>query len=349
MRAGKRYGKLLICLFLIMGMSFAGFPIPEAWAGSAADAAAAPLTEHGALRVEKGALVDEKGEKFQLRGMSTHGLAWFPDYVNEEAFRTLRDDWKTNCIRLAMYTEEYGGYCSGGDKEGLKALVKKGVDAASGLGMYVIIDWHILKDGDPNLHKAGAMEFFGEMSALYKDQGNVIYEICNEPNGAAGWESIRSYANEVIPVIRQNDGDAVILVGTPTWSQEIDRAAEAPLEFDNVLYTLHFYAATHTEWLRERLRGCVEKGLPVFVSEFGLCDASGNGNNDFGQAEQWLGLLDEYKISYCCWNLANKAETSSVLLPSSQRLSGWTEEDLSESGKWIFGYFRQHPPEGNGA
>ena len=161
-------------------------------------------------------------------------------------------------------------------------------------------------------------------------------------------ECIKRYANEVIPVIRQNDSDAVIIVGTPTWSQEIDKAAEAPLEFDNVLYALHFYAATHTDWLRERLRGCAQKGLPVFVSEFGMCDANGNGNNDFVQAEQWLGLLDEYKIGYCCWNLANKAEASSVLQPSSQKLSGWTEEDLSESGKWISGYFRQRSLEENG-
>lgn len=349
MRGRKKRGFMLfVYLMMITGMSLAGFPLSRAWAEPADTAVVTPLSEHGALRVEQGALVDGKGEKFQLRGMSTHGLTWFPEYVCEETFRTLRDDWKTNCVRLAMYTEEYGGYCSGGNKDELKALVRKGVDTATELGMYVIIDWHILNDGDPNIHKTEAMEFFGEIPALYKDQGNVIYEICNEPNGTADWECIKRYANEVIPVIRQNDSDAVIIVGTPTWSQEIDKAAEAPLEFDNVLYALHFYAATHTDWLRERLRGCAQKGLPVFVSEFGMCDANGNGNNDFVQAEQWLGLLDEYKIGYCCWNLANKAEASSVLQPSSQKLSGWTEEDLSESGKWISGYFRQRSLEENG-
>ncbi|MEY8339218.1 glycoside hydrolase family 5 protein [Lachnospiraceae bacterium 62-35] len=301
--------------------------------------ASSPAGLHGALRVENASLVDKNGEPFRLYGMSTHGIAWFPQYVNEDTFSTLRDDWKTNCVRLAMYTEEYGGYCSGGNKEELKALVKKGVDAAAKLGMYVIIDWHVLNDRDPNIHKEEAIAFFQEMSSLYRDRDNVLYEICNEPNGGTSWESIKSYAKEVIPVIRSNDKDAVIIVGTPDWSQEIDKAAESPLEYGNIMYALHFYAGTHTDWLRQRLERCEEKGLPVFVSEFGMCDASGNGGNNFEQAAKWMNVLKKYNISCCCWNLANKAETSSVIAPSCEKISGWTQEELSESGRWIRDYF----------
>jgi len=299
-----------------------------------------PVSIHGALSVQGADLVDKNGEKFQLYGMSTHGIAWFPQYVNQEAFRTLRDDWNTNCVRLAMYTEEYGGYCSDGDKETLKALVKNGVEYASELGMYVIIDWHILSEQDPNVHKDEAITFFREMSSAYADYENVLYEICNEPNGYATWDSVKAYASEVIPVIRENDSDAVILVGSPTWSQDIDKAQASPLEFDNIMYTLHFYAATHKDDLRSRLEGCVNQGLPVFVSEFGMCDASGNGGNDFEQTEEWLTLIEKYNISFLCWNLANKAESSSVFLPSSTAISDWAEEDLNESGKWIREYFR---------
>ena len=299
-----------------------------------------PFSIHGALSVQGADLVDKNGEKFQLYGMSTHGIAWFPQYVNQEAFRTLRDDWNTNCVRLAMYTEEYGGYCSDGDKETLKALVKNGVEYASELGMYVIIDWHILSEQDPNVHKDEAITFFREMSSAYADYENVLYEICNEPNCYTTWDSVKAYASEVIPVIRENDSDAVILVGSPTWSQDIDKAQASPLEFDNIMYTLHFYAATHKDDLRSRLEGCVNQGLPVFVSEFGMCDASGNGGNDFEQTEEWLTLIEKYNISFLCWNLANKAESSSVFLPSSTAISDWAEEDLNESGKWIREYFR---------
>lgn len=307
-----------------------------------ADTPDTPVSIHGALRVEGPSLVDCHGEKFQLRGMSTHGIAWFPQYVNRDAFRTLRDDWHANCIRLALYTEEYNGYCSGGNQEELKALVKKGVDYATELGMYVIIDWHVLNDRDPNVHKEDALKFFQEMSSLYKNHVNVLYEICNEPNSNADWDRIRAYAKEVIPIIRANDPDGVIITGTPTWSQDIHLAAASPLEYDNVLYALHFYAATHTDWLRERLNTCVTQGLPVFVSEFGTCDASGNGGNNFDQARQWLQLLDQYSIGYCCWNLANKAESSSVIAPECSKTYGWSREELSESGKWISEYFRSH-------
>ena len=305
--------------------------------------ASTPYGQHGALHVENGKLTDENGNTVQLYGMSTHGIAWFPQYINYDSFRTLRDDWNTNCIRLAMYTAEYGGYCAGGDKEQLNQLVRDGVSYATELGMYVIVDWHILSDCDPNQNKDEAIAFFREMAEAFADNDNVLYEICNEPNGGTSWDSIKSYAEEVIPVIRAQKPDAVILVGTPTWSQEIDKAAASPLDDSNVMYTLHFYAGTHKDDLRNRLETCVQNGLPVFVSEFGMCDASGNGANDFVSTTKWLDLLNKYQISFCCWNLANKDESSSVFKASSTALSDWTDDDFNESGRWIRDYFRGMP------
>ena len=302
-----------------------------------------PYGQHGALHVENGKLTDADGNTVQLYGMSTHGIAWFPQYINYDSFRTLRDDWNTNCIRLAMYTAEYGGYCADGDKEQLKQLVRDGVSYATELGMYVIVDWHILSDCDPNQNKDEAIAFFREMSETFADNDNVLYEICNEPNSGTSWDSIKSYAEEVIPVIREQKPDAVILVGTPTWSQEIDKAAASPLTFDNVMYTLHFYAGTHKDDLRNRLETCAQNNLPVFVSEFGMCDASGNGANDFDSTTKWLDLLNKYQISFCCWNLANKDESSSVFKAASTALSDWTDEDFNESGRWIREYFRSMP------
>ena len=302
-----------------------------------------PYGQHGALHVENGKLTGADGNTVQLYGMSTHGIAWFPQYINYDSFRTLRDDWNTNCIRLAMYTAEYGGYCAGGDKEQLKQLVRDGVSYATELGMYVIVDWHILSDCDPNQNKDEAIAFFREMSEAFADNDNVLYEICNEPNSGTSWDSIKSYAEEVIPAIREQKPDAVILVGTPTWSQEIDKAAASPLTFDNIMYTLHFYAGTHKDDLRNRLETCAQNNLPVFVSEFGMCDASGNGANDFDSTTKWLDLLNKYQISFCCWNLANKDESSSVFKAASTALSDWTDEDFNESGRWIHDYFRSMP------
>lgn len=315
-------------------------PAPEAKPTAQPTAGSAFLSLHGALSVDGTDLVDCNGEKIQLYGVSTHGLAWFPQYVNEDAFRTLHDDWGINCIRLALYTEEYGGYCSGGDRESLKNLIKNGISYATAQDMYVIVDWHILHDQDPNVHKEDSIAFFQEISEEYADYTNIIYEICNEPNGYATWESVKSYAEEVIPIIRENDEDAVILVGSPTWSQDIDKAAANPLEFDNIMYTLHFYAATHKDDLRSRLKTCVDGGLPVFISEFGTCDASGNGANDFGQTSAWMELIEEYNLSFFSWNLSNKAESSSLISSSCSKTADWTEDELSESGKWLRNYMK---------
>ncbi len=291
----------------------------------------------GALHVEGTSLAGSDGQPIQLKGISTHGLAWFPDYVNEECFKELHEKWNVNVIRLAMYTAESGGYCTDGDKEYLKGLIRDGVKYALAQDMYVIIDWHILSDNNPNMNIDEAKDFFAEMSAKYAEAKHVLYEICNEPNGGTGWGEIKSYAEEVIGVIRENDSDAVILIGTPNWSQFVDEAAADPVTgYDNLMYTLHFYAATHTDDLRARLSSAVDAGLPVFVSEYGICDASGNGAIDEVQADLWTELLDSLGISYVAWNLSNKEETSAIFKSSCSKTSGFLEEDISDSGKWLY-------------
>ena len=303
--------------------------------------ASTPYGQHGALHVENGKLTDENGNTVQLYGMSTHGIAWFPQYINYDSLRTLRDDWNTNCIRLAMYTAEYGGYCAGGDKEQLKQLVKDGVSYATELGMYVIVDWHILSDGNPNSHKKEAKAFFREMSREFKGYNNVIYEICNEPNNGTSWKEIKSYARSVISTIRKNDKKAVIVVGTPTWSQDVDQAAADPIKGDNIMYALHFYAATHKADLRNKMIAAINKGLPVFVTEYGICDASGNGAIDKEEANRWVQTMDEYGVSYIAWNLSNKQESSSIIKSSCSKVSGFKKSDLSDEGKWLYSMLRK--------
>lgn len=302
-----------------------------------------PVSQHGQLSVKNGQLVDKSGKGYQLRGMSTHGLTWFPEFVNESAFKTLRDDWNTNVVRLAMYVDEWGnGQCYMGNKSGSLELLEKGVDICIKLDMYVIIDWHVLNPGDPSKYTNEAKSFFEKVSKRYAKYPNVIYEICNEPNGGASWSgNIKPYAEKIIPVIRKNAPNSVIIVGTPTWSQEIDKPLSDPLSYKNVMYAFHFYAATHAG-LRSNVENCVAQGLPVFVSEFGTCDASGGGANDFNETQKWLSYFDKQGISYCNWSICNKDETCSVLRPGTSANGNWSESDLTENGKWMRNWFRKH-------
>ncbi len=302
-----------------------------------------PVSQHGQLSVKNGQLVDKSGKGYQLRGMSTHGLTWFPEFVNESAFKTLRDDWNTNVVRIAMYVDEWGnGQCYMGNKSGSLELLEKGVDICIKLDMYVIIDWHVLNPGDPSKYTNEAKSFFETVSKRYAKYPNVIYEICNEPNGGASWSgNIKPYAEKIIPVIRKNAPNSVIIVGTPTWSQEIDKPLSDPLNYKNVMYAFHFYAATHAG-LRSNVENCVAQGLPVFVSEFGTCDASGGGANDFNETQKWLSYFDKQGISYCNWSICNKDETCSVLRPGTSANGNWSESNLTENGKWIRNWLKKH-------
>lgn len=298
-------------------------------------------SQHGALHVSGANLYDSNGNLFQIKGVSTHGLSWFPEYVNQSAFSSLKS-FGVNAIRLAMYTGDYNGYCTGGDQASLKNLVKNGINYATEEDLYVIVDWHILNDSNPNTYIEQAVSFFNEISRSFGDQSNILYEICNEPNGGTPWydgsgNDIKTYAERVINTIRSNDSDAVIIVGTPTWSQDVDVVAANPLDtskYSNIMYALHFYAATHTDFLRDKFLSAYQQGLPVFVSEFSICESSGNGRNDTVSAGAWMDLLNSHGISYVAWNLSNKAESSSLLNSSCSKTGAFTYDDFSESGKW---------------
>ena len=330
-------GFALVCVLALGLCLTGGLQIAEAKTTTYYDASA------GRLHVKGTKLVDKKGHEVQLRGVSTHGLSWYPQYVNDKCFAQLHDKWGANVVRLAMYTEEYNGYCSGDAKNrsDLKKLIKKGVRLAKKHKMYVIVDWHILSDGNPNSHKKEAKAFFREMSREFKGYNNVIYEICNEPNNGTSWKEIKSYARSVISTIRKNDKKAVIVVGTPTWSQNVDQAAADPIKGDNIMYALHFYAATHKTDLRNKMTAAINKGLPVFVTEYGICDASGNGAIDKKEADRWIQTMDEYGVSYIAWNLSNKQESSSIIKSSCSKVSGFKKSDLSDEGKWLYSMLRK--------
>ncbi len=288
----------------------------------------------GRLQVSGTKLTDESGNIIQLRGVSTHGISWFPDYVNYDAFATLRDDWGANVVRIAMYPEEYNGYLSGGDKDSLKQIIDNGVNYATELGMYVIIDWHVLNYA-PSRHTQEACDFFAEMASKYSGHDNVIYEICNEPVGADWNSDIKPYAETVIGTIRQFDDHALILVGTNTWSQDVDSVVGNTLDDGNVMYVAHFYAGTHKENIRNKISTALNAGVPVFISECSICDASGNGGIDYASANEWLDFMNSNQLSFIAWSLSNKAETSALISSGCSAKSGWSDGDLSETGRWF--------------
>ena len=293
------------------------------------------ISAHGALSVKGTRLVDQFGKPVVLHGMSSHGMQWYPRFARTQGIYTTKK-FGANVFRVAMYTDE-GGYLT---NPSVAQDVIRAVDEALALDMYAIIDWHILYDNNPMDHIEKAMRFFDEISLRYKNEPGVLYEICNEPNGCdVTWAgSVKPYAQEIIPVIRKNAQDAVILVGNPTWSQDVDVCADDPLAYDNILYTLHFYAGTHGESLRDKCRAALLKGAAVFVSEWGTSAADGSGGVFIKESDEWLRFLNEHQLSWCNWSLGDRDETSAALKPGAPD-GGWTDEHLTESGRYVFSKF----------
>ncbi len=289
------------------------------------------VSENGALHVEGTKLMNERGEPIVLHGMSSHGLQWYGNFATENAIKATADRG-ANLFRCAMYTGE-GGYIS---NPSVKDTLINAVDSAIRQDMYVIIDWHILSDGDPMTNADKAEEFFAEMAERYGDNPAVLYEICNEPNGGVSWDgNVKPYAERIIPVIRARS-NGIILVGSPTWSQDLHEAAKNPIDAENIMYTCHFYAGTHTDWLRQRIDGC---GLPVFVSEWGTSAADGNGGIYLEESKKWIDFMNERGISWANWSLCDKNESSAALVNGVNIEDGISDDELTESGKFVFENF----------
>ncbi|MCR5342830.1 MAG: cellulase family glycosylhydrolase [Butyrivibrio sp.] len=337
----RKISALLLAIVIFLGL-FCPLKITSFAESSTKLAETARPSVNGRLHVDGGKLVDESGKPVQLRGISTHGLTWYPDFIDEKLFKQLSDEWNSSFIRLAMYSHVYCGK----DKDISMEYMRKGIQAAIAADMYVLVDWHVLEEQNPNVNKKEALDFFEKISSEFSDSPNLIYEICNEPNGDTSWDDIVTYCNDVIPVIRKNVPDSVIVVGTPEYDRRLLPAINRPLQFDNVMYSLHFYAASHKDDLMDELKTAVNENAPVFISECGISEHTGDGDIDFAWARKWFNYLDEHKISYTVWSFSNKDETSAFFNIKYDPVKyGLDDKYLTEYGKWVKELIKGTPPD----
>jgi endoglucanase len=286
------------------------------------------VEKHGKLSVDGTFLLNERGEKVVLKGVSFGWHNWWPRFYNEKAVGTFVNDWECTVVRAAMGIDPDRGYIR--DPQFSTECVTRVVDAAIKHGVYVIIDWHSHTVRTPE-----AVGFFREMAQRYKDYPNVIYEIFNEPERNS-WEDVKAYSEEVIKTIRGIDRSNIILVGSPHWDQDVHLAADNPVSgYDNIMYTLHFYAATHHQFLRDRGDYALSKGLPLFVSECAGMEATGDGPINYDEWRKWVDWMAENSISWVAWSVSDKDETCSMMLPSASSEGNWSDNDLKEWGTTV--------------
>jgi len=287
---------------------------------------AGPVSKHGKLKVEGLKLVNAKGEPVVLRGVSFGWHNWWPRFYNAGAVSWLATDWNCTVVRAAMGVEPDDGYLS--KPEWSEQLVCDVVDAAIKNDVYVIIDWH-----SHNIQLEEAKTFFRKMAKKYGKYPNIIYEIFNEPERQS-WKEVREYSEELIKTIRAIDPDNIILVGSPHWCQDVDIAAANPVKgYSNLMYTLHYYAATHKQHLRDKAGTALARGIPLFVTECAGMEATGNGQINCKEWELWLDWMEKNQICWVLWSIADKNESCSMLLPAASSTGGWKDEDIKEWGK----------------
>lgn len=284
---------------------------------------------NGFLKVEGNKIVSSKtNQPVRLRGMSFFWSQWMPQFWTGDTVQWLRDDWKATVVRAAMGVE-HGGYLENPQVE--EARVQTVVDAAIQAGIYVIVDWH---DHNADQHRNEARAFFGRMAERYGRQPNVLFEVFNEPVQQAWSGVLKPYHQELVGAIRQHS-DNIIILGTRLWSQEVEEASRDPVEGQNLAYTVHFYANTHRQGLRNKVERALANGVAIFATEWGTCDASGDGSLDLGEAQAWLDFFGRHHISDANWAVSDKSESCSALRPGASGHGGWDRGTLTESGSWV--------------
>lgn len=314
----KRIGLLLFFVFLF-NISFAQ---SVNW-----------VERNGALKVVGGKILNRNDIEPQLRGVSLSWSIWQgKKYYNSDVVNWLQSDFNISLLRVSMAVEPAGGYLQ--DPVEQELLVTRTIDAAVRKGLYVLVDWH---DHHANEHLEQSKIFFTKMAKRYSGKPNIIYEIFNEPERIA-WQTVKDYAVAVITEIRKYDTENIIVVGSPHWDQDIDIVARDPIkDFKNIAYSFHFYASepSHQEGLMKRADEAISLGLPVFVTEWGVGEANGDGKFDAGRTDKWFSWMEKHKLSWVNWNVTDKKETTALLQPGASPQGRWKPEMLSPAGKYI--------------
>jgi endoglucanase len=297
-----------------------------------------PVSRWGQLRVCGTRICNAAGTPVQLKGTSSMWLNWEGSYsVNKSAMQWMRDNWRMTVFRAAMGVEPTGAYLT--DPTRMRSMVNTNVQNAIDLGVYVIIDWH---DHNAQNHRSQAVSFFTDMATRWGSHPNVIYEPFNEPLQVSWSSTLKPYHEAVVSAIRQRDADNLIILGTPNWSQYVDQAANDPVRGTNLLYTLHFYSCSHTQWLRDRGNYAMSRGLPLFVTEWGATHADGglDGRVCLEEGQRWHDWMNQNGVGWAAWKLDDCTDSSCLLRNGAPASGGW-DSWLQGHGPFVRDRMRQ--------
>lgn len=293
-----------------------------------------PIDRHGPLRVFPEGFRDAFGNPVCLRGVSLFWSCWADKFYTANTIHRLARDWNIDLVRLPFASNGPG---PAGDHE--FELAQQAITAAISCGIYILVDWH-----SPEPCTEAAIRFFSTIAHTYGDCPNIMYESWNEPSNTSCWQlTILPHHEQVIAATRRFAPNSCFIVGTPDLCKAVDICLARPVRAENVAYSIHFYAGTHREGLRNRMRRATSAGLPLFVSEWGASEASGGGIVDLAEATRWLNFLTQHNIGHVNWSFNSKEESCSSLRPGARPEGPWHSWNLTRSGRYVRRYLRAGP------
>jgi endoglucanase len=291
------------------------------------------VSDHGRLRVRGNQIVDSAGRPVQLAGMSLYWPEWAnsgKNFYTAAAVQTLANDWKASVIRVPMpvYTPNSTPQVQYNSAV-YTPMVKTVIDAAIANDIYVIVDWHV--EGDSVLEDS-AKAFFGDMAQAYRGVPNILWEIWNEPISAS-WSEVRSYTDDLLPIIRAWSPN-IVIVGSGSWSHRPTYGTVLPIQNDSAIaYTAHFYACTDTSLFQSTVIAAAAT-VPVFLTEWGTTSSDGRTGYCTNWGDSWLALAKELGLSWTNWSFSDVGGNSQALTSSSLT-------SLTTSGTYVKGKIQE--------
>jgi len=304
-------------------------------------------------------IVGDDGNPIEFRGIGTHAPLQYTNLHTLEMMRSLRA-YGVNLIRISVYLEDYTFLHSDGQKaygylnkpDETKAEIERIVNYCGQLGMYVLLDWHIYSwgagYGTGIFHQTEAEEFFSYFCQLYQDCPYVMYEVANEPHHTTSAETA-PYVKDMYDLIRSYIPDAIVVTGTCKDDVQTWYAALLDAGADDIFISPHAYgygisASRYAAWW--------DAGIPLFNSEWGNSEGSGDGKREDAGATELMKYYHAEKIPQSVWKLTDQAMTTAVLknlgtINSSTYAEGFDAADLSPAGTLYFTWFRYYGLGGN--
>ena len=287
----------------------------------------------GRLHVSGSKLMNERNEEVVLNGVSVeYDLLKLENIFNDNHLGIARK-WGTNVFRIFVDNGLYQGNFIDNKDEYTEKIIET-IDKVIENDMYVILNWN---PGPHTSKEEHAIDLFTRISSHYKNNPYIIYEIWNEAYGSeVDWQVMKDYANTIIPIIRSNAPDSIILVCTPNGTTIFDTINSDPLNYNNLMYVLHNYTEGMTDTSYEKARSAIRLGIPIFVTEWAATSSSSKTDPyywDEAYGTSFAKFLINHNLSFTYYTFQPMQWCFGLTAPD-----GWTkdleDETLKPSGKF---------------